>query len=869
MKKLLALVLALVMVMGLATVGANAAVYSDAKDIDYTEAVDVMSALGVFDGMDGAFNPKGTLTREQGAKIISYMILGKKAADSLSTAGAPFDDVASDRWSAGAIAYCTSEKIIGGVGNNQFNPEGELTGYAFAKMLLVALGYNPEVEGLVGESWSINTAKLAISAGLKKGLTDLVMGTGITREEACQMAFNTEKATLVNYPNNTTVRTGDVTVVTTSNASKVAADDEGYKTGADDVNDDYVQFCERYADKLTLQVADANKVDDFGRPANTWKLSNTEIGTYASAADYIYTGKVTRGTLYDVYGKSNVNNDDLTLTVWIDGEKLAGDDAPDKDNYFVSGSSASIGATGFTTGAGSTTEVWIDDDSNMTIVTINEYVMQAAADYNTRTETLTVEVPGTATAPVTSVAGANLKLSSDDFAVTDVKADDYLIVTVAAGEIQSVEPAKELTGKVNGYVGSKNVTIDGTTYSYVGNIADEEDGKAAEYTVGEDATVILDANNNIIYVDSAVTNSNWVYIAKVAEQNSLSDNFIATAIFTDGTTDTITLKNYKAVDGDATDEDLDDTVDPGWYKYTVTSAKTYKLFGDAAAKSQGTTAADTKLIENGKVGITGTEDYGNNATVYIVKNTDKDYDVYTGVANAPTLTTKTDTKATVSYVLKSADGHVAKFVYVDASSNITIDDAASAATDLIYLLGNGTTGGVNTADGKKYYTFAALVDGQQTTLNISDEADFVNAGEVDVSDKTAGAGILFYKARTNSDGYVTSLTNAVAKTNIVTDAEISDTTVGYSGGVLSLDGETYLAENAKVYLVVYKTAPAVMDDPGQDYELNITNASGLKSALSGYKFTEGVYTVVYKDATAASGEVSEIYISVKTVTAAD
>ncbi|MBQ9720649.1 MAG: S-layer homology domain-containing protein, partial [Oscillospiraceae bacterium] len=69
MKKLLALVLAMVMTLGLATVGTGAA-YSDAADIDYTEAVDVMTAIEVFDGMDGAFQPDGTLTREQAAKII-------------------------------------------------------------------------------------------------------------------------------------------------------------------------------------------------------------------------------------------------------------------------------------------------------------------------------------------------------------------------------------------------------------------------------------------------------------------------------------------------------------------------------------------------------------------------------------------------------------------------------------------------------------------------------------------------------------------------------------------------------------------------------------------------------------------------------
>ena len=54
MKKLLALVLALVMSMSLVTIS-NAA-YSDKADIDLKEAVDVLSAVGVFEGSDGKFH---------------------------------------------------------------------------------------------------------------------------------------------------------------------------------------------------------------------------------------------------------------------------------------------------------------------------------------------------------------------------------------------------------------------------------------------------------------------------------------------------------------------------------------------------------------------------------------------------------------------------------------------------------------------------------------------------------------------------------------------------------------------------------------------------------------------------------------------
>ena len=62
MKKLLAMVLALVMTLSLAVVGSNAA-FKDDKSIsdDYAEAVAVLNGMGVFKGYeDGSFQPRAT-----------------------------------------------------------------------------------------------------------------------------------------------------------------------------------------------------------------------------------------------------------------------------------------------------------------------------------------------------------------------------------------------------------------------------------------------------------------------------------------------------------------------------------------------------------------------------------------------------------------------------------------------------------------------------------------------------------------------------------------------------------------------------------------------------------------------------------------
>ena len=153
------MVLALVMSMSLVTIS-NAA-YADDADVDFSEAVEVLSKVGVFAGGDGnKFNPKDELTREQAAKIIAYLDLGEKTAEGL-VGGKTFTDVPASRWSAGYIAYCAQSGYVSGIGNGKFDPQGKLTGLQFAKMLLCALGYDATKETLEGADWAINTAKLA------------------------------------------------------------------------------------------------------------------------------------------------------------------------------------------------------------------------------------------------------------------------------------------------------------------------------------------------------------------------------------------------------------------------------------------------------------------------------------------------------------------------------------------------------------------------------------------------------------------------------------------------------------------------------------------------------------------------------------
>ena len=196
LKKTLSLVLVVAMVLGLCVVGASAKnAVDDYKDADkigdaYYEAVGVMTGIGVIKGMgDGILSPTGNYTRAQAAKIITYMLIGEKAAESLVCTTAPFEDVAANHWAAGYIAFCVEKGIINGMSATTFDPEGQLTGFQWAKMLLCAVGFGSQGE-FTGNSWSLNTAFVAHRVGLFNGDLAGADHVALQRQQAMLYAFN-------------------------------------------------------------------------------------------------------------------------------------------------------------------------------------------------------------------------------------------------------------------------------------------------------------------------------------------------------------------------------------------------------------------------------------------------------------------------------------------------------------------------------------------------------------------------------------------------------------------------------------------------------------------------------------------------------
>ncbi|MBR2977197.1 MAG: DUF4886 domain-containing protein [Oscillospiraceae bacterium] len=189
MKKLLAFMLATLLLLSALPL-AGAAFKDDlAIDPDYKTAVEEMSQRNIINGFaDGSFGPRKTLTRAQAAKILCVMLEGAEKAEALTKTETGFSDVPANNWAAKYVAYCVDKGIVAGVGDGKFDPDGKLSFAAFAKMLLVA--YGADGAGFTGADWMTNVEKAAEPTILMLHITDKLNNNALQRQKAAQMAYN-------------------------------------------------------------------------------------------------------------------------------------------------------------------------------------------------------------------------------------------------------------------------------------------------------------------------------------------------------------------------------------------------------------------------------------------------------------------------------------------------------------------------------------------------------------------------------------------------------------------------------------------------------------------------------------------------------
>ncbi len=785
MKKLLALVLALVMSMSLVTIS-NAA-FKDADSIDYKEAVDVMNAVGVFVGDEkGNFNAKENLTREQAAKIIAYLELGSKAADAM-VGGNTFTDVASSRWSAGFIAYCAQAGIVSGVGDGKFAPAGQLTALQFGKMLLVELGYDAKAEKMVGTDWAINTSKLMAKTKLMDGI-DGSVNQVLTREKAAQMCLNALEAPMVTY------ETKGSSIIVNGADINFGASVAKYETStiAKDQNISSQkltsgEYTVELGEKLYKDLKKLGTTDAFMRSATEWKLKAASIGTYADKADATYTAATKISAIYADLGLSD-GISKSKVTMYVDGTDV--NYATDSNTKnFVKGETTKVGADG------SLLNVYYDNDAEtITLVLINTYVGEVGAVYkqsSTKDAYVTIKTGDGYTKPATTIKS---EYKTDAFAKGDIVAYTYSKKSGDDG-IQSMALAEKVTGKMSTFTTAGSVTVGGTKYdANAKSVATVKETLNGDVDNGTEVTAYLDAYGYVLYL-KANTSKQYAVVLDYGAGSRLESARVK-LLFTDGTTKKVDLD--KAVYMDGTTEKLativsgTSTAANEVSKYDIVSytisSDGYKLTLVANA-AQTSTSANDKVITNGSPAMkfAGTTLPADGETIFLTEtkksSTSKTtYSVYEGIANVPTAKMLSDDETWYAAYQKAGDS---AYTVVFLLNNDKVQ-MSSGNKDVIFVKGN-SDGKSYTKDLGYYFAYTAYLDGEKFELK----------SENAITEWTLG-----YGPQYNDKGILTSFEQKANSSASAMDVLYATTTGDTKNSVVKLGGSVYAyGKDVKVYMI--------------------------------------------------------------------
>ena len=662
MKKFLSLVLALVMTMSLVTVSAGAKDFSDDGSITYKEAVDVISGIGVVDGYSGGdFKPTEVLTRGAAAKIICNLILGPTTTSYLSADTAPFKDVPVTNVFAGYITYCSQQGIINGYADGTFRPTATLSGNAFMKMLLGALGYDSAIEGYTGANWTVAVIKQAAGIGLDDGNDEFVGSKAVTREEAALYAFNMLQATMVEYDKKDTIVVGDITINTTStrkdveNNTNTDGNIDGERNG-----DGLMQFGEKYFKDLEKEDA----TDIFGHPSSKWVYDGDDVGTYANEADATYVvedddmdvGQVVTSSSYMNYSSSEAKDAKYFLN---------GDDNEVKSSELVA--------------VGDIVEAYENDNGDVETVVVSRYTVAKIDKVDTDVSTAESRNGASEVLTLTDLDGDNSNDYYDKYDDAEKTLRGYAssydegsVLAVAfrdgkfGDEVLASYEAEAVTGEVTAFREDETVTMDGTKYEFARSKDGTDgfvDGITKNFDFDKEYTIYLTADGYVIGVEGAAG-------------ADLNDVYYVTGVYCEESRYNANKFTWYAqavslADGSASDIELDETDADNALKSIIDDASK-----DAFTDVKGLYTFDDDIA----TAWDGDRDY----TVYGI---DEDDGLDTSLKNALAMD---DTKF-------STTGGSSKTFYVDENTQyLGVDDYADDI-DTVYAMGGmkaGTSGNV-------------------------------------------------------------------------------------------------------------------------------------------------------------------------------
>ena len=706
------------------------AAFTDQADIKVdSEVVDTLVSLGVIEGFEnGSFQPNGTVTRAQMAKMIYVLRTGNSDASAYNNDKTTFTDI-NGHWAAGYIKYCQSLNIIAGKSNTKFCPNDKVTTQEAAKMLLVTLGYDAKKAGLVGAGWASKTNALADENGLLEDVNTSFTGA-CPRQYAAQLIYNTIFAPTV-------VLRDDVY----TNENYAGHDNKtvgekymGLKTSIGTLNG-VVKESNKDTYKLTLTMTTANQKDSdkykgdyvssFTKVAKDYSaLTNRVVKVLFKASDEVYGVFVTD----DSSVLNGVVNDYA-----INGGKLKFD-----------GTKYTILNQGVTTG--NDQEAKVTEDNTATQKTITSYVTDAtaatkAADVKTvlndDDKVISMDVTKYMVGKVSYVgkdyvnvvykAGfgvANFsgysKLDKDscNSDVSGLKKDDYVIITNSKvnSKLDAVK-ADVVEGKITSTRDNKNdIRIDNNWYTSA-----LASGDASKIALSNTVTVVI-KSGYVVYVDDyKIGSTDVALMIEAAQSAGVGKKWQADLLFADGTRKTVDI-----------DEDKSDILDSNKTALasgvTNLSLVTYSQSGSKyeldqiaqvnnkyAGYDHHTTIPANSYVDDGKIkkADKSTLSYINASATVFVKYGSDDYKVVTG-DNMKNWSEKNIFSGDM--LTDDSDGYeYAKVAFVNTNKN-------PSSADKTYAYIFGVENNAKDANNNEYVEYNVWNGTEATTLKVKQSA---------------------------------------------------------------------------------------------------------------------------------------------------
>ena len=719
LKKVLALVLAFACAF---TMFAGAA-FTDQADIKVdSDVVDTLVSLGVIEGFeDGSFQPNGTVTRAQMAKMIYVLRTGNSDASAYNDDKTSFTDIGT-HWARGYIKYCQSLNIIAGKSATKFDPNGNVTAQEAAKMLLVTLGYDAQKAGLVGAGWASKTNALADENGLLENVNTSFTAS-CPRQYAAQLIYNAIDAATVVWRDD-------------------AYTNQNYN-GKDNqtIGEKYMGLSKTVG--ILEEVTKDNDKDTYSLYVNTDKyedecsgkklLNNfTKVSKDYSALKYQKV-KVLYKDKDKVFGVYAMTDDNTVVSAVMDQVKM---DSADKikidgTKYAVDTNNSTVYVNGKDTNTKIAT--WVNANSEGENIGKASTVQAISNSSNNKINIL--KVTTFETKKVTYVGkdyvNAGKKYEEDDANFSsDLKKDDYVAISAKgnyADDKVLLTKLETVEGKVTGTKGNDQVLIDGTWYTadYKANT-----NKVIDNWPSNGATVKLVLLNGFVQLVDTVTvgSSDFALVIETGSSNGLGSSKVADVLFADGTRKTVDLDSDSEFGPSAGQTGVKEAA-PQLATYEVSKGKyTFKAVSEKALNGYDEYATGSNLTIDGKVKAATLKKANTTANVFMKdtgvvfvqykKNGDYEYKVVTGKDAA---NWKETTISLQALVKKDSGVNYAEMAVVTMANNIPggSDSTYAFALDDSYE---------QTIDGTKY-TFVEAWNGSESVTMKSEDKVSIAARE--------------------------------------------------------------------------------------------------------------------------------------------